>query len=904
MSTTAELLAAAIDHHQSGRLSAAERICRQMLEIEPDHAEAIYLLGVIAYRAGKTGEAAACWQSAIHSRPGFAEAHNNLGVALKDQGMLAEAAASYRRAIELNADYAEAHNNLGVVLKEQGHSDDAAACYRRALQIQSTYAEAYHNLGEALKDQGKTQEAIDCYGRALELKPDCAEAHNNLGVALVEIGKVDEAAASFRRAIQFKPGYAEAFNNLGNALKDQGRLDDAIAAYRRALELEPDFTEAHNNLGVALKDQGSMEEAVVSYRRALEINPDFAEAHINLAVVFKLLGNFGESIACCRRARELQPDLVEADNNLGNALREHGLLEEAIACYQQALRKRPDYAEVHSNLGNALHDLGRLDEAVASYRRAIELRPDLAEVHSNLGVALGALGQLEEAISSYRRAVELKPDFAEAHSNLGIALREQGQLDEAAGHCLRALQLKPDYAAGHINLGVVYKDQGRLEEAIAAIRRALVLKPDLVDGHSNLLYAMIFCPGYSAAELAAEHRRWDKCHAAPLADHIEPHGNDRSPERRLRIGYVSPDFRNHCQAFFTVPLFAAHDHQNYEIVCYADVPRGDSITDRLRGYADIWRATTGVSHQRLAAQIRADGIDILVDLSMHMARNRMLVFARKPTPVQVTWLAYPGTTGLSAMDYRITDPHLDPPGLFDRDYSEESIRLPDSFWCYDPLVDSPDPALEVSALPALARGHVTFGCLNNFCKVNRAVLKLWAEVLKAVGRSRLMMLANEGSHRRRTLDFFAAEGIGRDRVTFVSQQPRPLYLKQYHGIDIGLDTFPYNGHTTSLDSFWMGVPVVTLCGQTVVGRAGLCQLTNLGMPDLIGPDRAGTELVAATPEEYVRIAAELAGDLPRLAHLRSTLRARMEASPLMDAPRFARNLEAAYRHMWRRWCAG
>ncbi len=357
----------------------------------------------------------------------------------------------------------------------------------------------------------------------------------------------------------------------------------------------------------------------------------------------------------------------------------------------------------------------------------------------------------------------------------------------------------------------------------------------------------------------------------------------------MRLGYISPDFRSHAAAFFTAPLFAAHDRTGFEIFCYSDVIRPDDTTARLRSLVDGWREITGLGHAEVARQIRQDRIDILVDLTMHMAHHRLLVFARKPAPVQACWLAYPGTTGLSTIDYRITDVHLDPTDADDRCYAEQSIRLPETFWCYDPLDRNP----AVNALPAAGNGYVTFGCLNNFCKINPGVLRLWAGVLRAVDRSRLTILAAEGSHRRQVLDLLAEEGVDRQRVAFVGHRPRPLYLEYYHEIDIGLDTVPYNGHTTSLDSFWMGVPVVTLVGSTVVGRAGLCQLTNLGLP----------ELIAFNPEQYMRIAAELAQDLPRLAAMRTGLRARLQASPLMDAPRFARHLEAAYRKMWRRWCA-
>ena len=314
-------------------------------------------------------------------------------------------------------------------------------------------------------------------------------------------------------------------------------------------------------------------------------------------------------------------------------------------------------------------------------------------------------------------------------------------------------------------------------------------------------------------------------------------------------------------------------------------------TERLRQCADVWRDVRGEKDEALAQIMRRDGIDILVDLTMHMAHGRPLVFARKPAPIQVAWLAYPGTTGQETIDYRFTDPYLDPPESgVDALYTEKSLRLPATFWCYDPLENA---AATVGPLPALANGYVTLGCLNNFCKVNEGVLKLWAQVMAGMAGSHLVLLAEEGSHRERMLQALENLGVSRQRVNFFGKRPRLEYMKLYQQIDIGLDTLPYNGHTTSLDSYFMGVPVVTLVGKTVVGRAGLSQLTNLGLP----------ELIARTPEAYVRIAAGLARDLPRLGALRSTLRNRMQSSPLMDAPRFARAIESAYRDIWRKWCA-
>ena len=314
----------------------------------------------------------------------------------------------------------------------------------------------------------------------------------------------------------------------------------------------------------------------------------------------------------------------------------------------------------------------------------------------------------------------------------------------------------------------------------------------------------------------------------------------------------------------------------------------DALTERLRGYADVWRSISGLSDMQAADLVRHDQIDILVDLKVHTADNRLLLFARKPAPVQVSWLGYPGTTGLSTIDYRLTDPYLDPPGLFDAFSAEESLRLPDTFWCYDPQTDQPP----VNALPALESGAITFGCLNNFCKVNDGCLALWARVLQAVPRSRLLLLAPRGPARDKVLARLDQEGIAASRVDFADRQPRPEYLKLYHQIDLGLDPLPYNGHTTSLDAFWMGVPTLTLLGKTAVGRAGWSQLCNLDLK----------ELAAETPEQYMAMAAQLAGDLPRLEDLRRTMRQRMLQSPLMDASRFARNVESVYRQIWRRWC--
>jgi len=393
--------------------------------------------------------------------------------------------------------------------------------------------------------------------------------------------------------------------------------------------------------------------------------------------------------------------------------------------------------------------------------------------------------------------------------------------------------------------------------------------------------------------LLEENRQWDTRYAAPLKAEIRPFANDRSPNRRLRIGYVSADFRKSVNAHFTITLLSHQDREQFEIYGYSGAPESDAVTARHQAQADVWRPIASLSDEAVAEQIRADGIDILMDLTMHMKYSRLLAFARKPAPVQATWLAYPGTTGLSRMDYRVTDPYLDPPGYDDR-YTEKSVRLPETYWCYEPQAISED-VHEVfpkpGELPAGKNGFFTFGCLNGFHKINAAAIQRWGRLMKSVERSRLHLHAPRSRCREDVLAQLQLVGITPDRVEFIKAQYRPAYLAEYQRIDLCLDPLPYNGGTTSLDAFWMGVPVLTQIGRTVVGRMGLSQLTNLQLSDF----------AADNDEQFMSLGHRWAGDLSGLAEIRRNLRERMASSPLMDAKKFAGRMESAFRQMWNQW---
>lgn len=717
-----------------------------------------------------------------------------------------------------------------------------------------------------------------------------ARLANETGKTLIRQGRRDEAVASFERAIRLDPDLAEAHNNLAITLNDRQRYDEAIAEYRCAIQLNPHYAEAHFNLGNAFRRKGESQAAIAAYQAALELRPDLAEAYNGIGNVLVDNGRHAEAAEAFSKVIAMRPKQAMGYNNLATALRGMGKPEAALQALDKAIALQPGYATAHSNRGMILSDLRNYDAAIASLKRAVALRPDVAEYLTGLVRLLRDVGRAHEAVAICNQILRVIPTCAEAYSELSGLLQEIGQIDDAHVQCVKALALKPDLPEALNNLGNILRDQGRLEDAIQSYRRALAIKPDAIGIHSNLVFTLQFASGYDSAAILEENRRWAELHETPLLAEIRPHPNDRSTTRRLNIGYVSSYFRLHSAAFFLMPVLSNHDPARVRVFCYSGVKRPDAITDRFKNLNHVWRDSAGLSDAELARQIRADEIDILIDITLHMQGSRLLSFARKPAPIQVTWLGYPGTTGLTTMDYRFTDPYLDPVGQNDAFYTERSIRLPHTFWCYAPLTETPEP----SKLPACAAGHVTFGCFNNFHKVTPETLGLWANVLAEIPNSRLIILSQPGAHREAVRQRFEQSGIAGHRIQFVARLPLEDYFRLYQQVDLCLDTIPYPGHTTTLDSLWMGVPVITLAGQTTVGRGGVSILSNMNLRNLI----------AGSPAEYVSIAKWIAQDLDALSELRQTLRDRLRASPLMNGRQFATDLENAYAQMWAAYCEG
>lgn len=541
--------------------------------------------------------------------------------------------------------------------------------------------------------------------------------------------------------------------------------------------------------------------------------------------------------------------------------------------------------------GVVLGEENRHDEAEVCYRKALALDPWLAEAYNNLGRIHELRGRNAEAAQCYEHAIECKPKLPHPYINLGNLLQRRNDLDAACERYDTALLLDPLSWEAQNNRANVLLERGEHAAARAAFAAAVKLRPDDPVAASNKLNCEIFALASAPGELVHEYKSWGRRFAAPLAGEIPAHANLPDPERRLRIGYVSPDFRKHAMGYFIEPLLEFHSKDAFDVYCYSNWPRPDAMTARFKALAPHWRDIAFLSDTEVARQVVADEIDLLVDLAGHSADNRLLTFARKPAPVQFTYLGYPNTTGVDVIDYRITDRCADPPGITESHYVEHLLRLPDCMWCYR----APEYMPEVGPLPALSAGHVSFGSFNGFLKVTERVLDAWAQLLMHVPHSRLVMITvARGEAQRRVREAFAGRGVDPERLELHPKLSVDDYLALRNRVDIALDPFPCNGGTTTCDSLWMGVPTITLAGSVFVSRAGASLLTNAGLPELIARDA----------REYVAIAAALAADLPRLEAMRAGLRERMRASPLCDAPRFVANLERLYREAWRGWCAG
>lgn len=840
-----KVLQLALDHQQAGRLQEAEGLYRAILQTRNDHAEANHRLGMLAVQLKQAAGGLSFLKAALDASPaqprywlGYIEALEQAGDA---EGAKQALALAQDRGINIDRVAAPeaAHAICAPNAGAPGHSNQ--------LQQEDTGA-----IQKAIPDGGKGQETSKGKTAGKGDRQKSPPEQISALIAMFNQGRFAEVEKQASQMTRRFPRDGFAWKALGTALQKLGRSDEALVALRKAAELFPDDAEVHSNLGLALQRQGRLVDAEAVLRRAIAINPRH----------------------------------FMALNNLGITLQSQGRLIEAETILRRAFELDPNHAMALSNLGVTLRDQGKLVEAEGLLRRAMTMAPENVMVLINLGVTLQEQGRLQEAESVYRQALEIKPDHAMTYNNLGNTLKDRGRLAESEAMLRRAVEIDPQYAEAYNNLGNTLTFQGRIDEAIACYQKALAADPCHRLAHANLLFALNYHPDKSAEEIFAAYRAFDAVLGAPHRAEWREHLNSRQTGRRLRVGYVSPDFRQHSVRHFLEPLLAHHDKSVVEVFAYAELFGEDDVTARYKTYVDHWVPTTGLSDAALAERVRADGIDILVDVAGHTSKNRLGMFARKPAPVSLTWLGYGYTTGLSAIDYFLTDETSAPPGS-ESLFSEQPWRLATPLIPYRPAEGMGD----VGPVPALERGYVTFGTLTRAVRINHRTIKVWAEILKRVAGSRLVIdSANfkDATMQSTLAEKFAAHGIGPEQLQIGFHSPPWDVLR---GMDIGLDCFPHNSGTTLVETLYMGVPYVTLAGRPSVGLLGSSVLVGAGHP----------EWIARSEAEYVDIAASLATDLNRLSAIRAGLRGEMQAGPLMDEGGFARKVEAAYRDMFKAW---
>jgi protein O-GlcNAc transferase len=701
--------------------------------------------------------------------------------------------------------------------------------------------------------RGAFAEAAPLYRRVLEIAPTNNVACTNLAAIATQAGDLNEAETMFRRAVELKPDAAEAHYNLGFILQEQGKLDAAIEVYRRALALRPDMPQAHTNLGVALQHQGKFDEAVAAFRQAIARNPKHVDAYFNLGVVLRAQGHVDEAAAAYRRVIELDPSHAAACNNLALILSEAGELRAADVLQRQAVGQQPDYAEGHNNLGALLLDQGRPQEAIDALQQALKLKPDYPEACLNMGNALRELGSLAEAIAAYRRAIELRPTYAEAFAQLVY-------------HRARACDWTDAEAAEETLLSAVRQNAARIPP--------FMLIPTAATGADQLLCA----------------RKWVEHFAVPERQVFAHHAAPRSG--RLRIGYLSSDFYDHATAYLIAELIERHDRGRFEIIGYSyGADPGGAMRARLVSAFDRFTDIDALAHRDAAARIRADDIDILVDLKGHTHRARPKILAFRPAPVQVNYLGFPGTMGAPFIDYIVADDFIVP---HDRQmfFAEKLASLPD---CYQPN----DTRREIAAAPRRAacglpaQGFV-FCAFNNSFKITPAFFAIWMRLLQQVPGSVLWLLESNALVRRNLGAAAGAAGVDQGRLVFAPILPHGQHLARHRHADLFLDTLPCNAHTTASDALWAGLPVLTCAGETFAGRVAGSVVRAAGL----------SELVTNSPRDYEALAVALAQEPARLAGIRSRLGAGRENLPLFDMGKRTRDLEALYVRMAETWRSG
>jgi protein O-GlcNAc transferase len=740
-----------------------------------------------------------------------------------------------------------------------------------------------------LHQQGMLNEAFDAYQRLLKGHSRDVNVLNLLGVLCFQQGRHQDGVKYLKKCLQIKPDFVQAHNNLGNGLSAAGLLKDAIQSLKRAVALDPSYAEAHHGLGGAYCKQNDFESALRHAVLATEINPGLLPAWVNRGIVLHALGRYDEALKSYDKALKLTPGYAAALLNKGRALKKLDCVDEAVHCYRSAVAGFSQDSSFLCEFGELLVGINRPDEALPYVERALELAVEPSDVLVVLGECHEQLREEADAERCYRQAVTLQPRSVGAHVRLGLFLRGQLRLVEAEQLFLRVLEIDPDNVDAQHYLSVVFADMNRIDEYLACHKKVLDAEPEYLSAISIELFYSNYSSNLASDLLCTRAKYFGSVAAKKTAQRFHDWHVDLQPQR-LKVGLVSGDLREHAVSYFLEDLLAHLDQNRIEIIAYPAHRFVDDRSLRIMPRFSAWKPLAAKSDKAASDLIRNDGVHILLDLSGHTAHNRLPMFSAKPAPVQASWLGYCATSGLNEMDYYIADAHTLPEPI-EGQFVEKIWRLPESYLCFSkPKID-----VSVSDLPAKTNRYITFGSFNNLLKVTSEVMALWSRILIAVPNSKLFLKAkqlNEAEVRTKLIEQFASYGISADRLVVSAPiADQAAHYQAYGQVDIALDTFPYNGVTTTVEALWMGVPVLAVAGDRFLSRQGVGLLTNVGL----------AEWIAVDAEELVVKAVAYSSDFQKLAVLRAGLRERVEESPIFDAARFARNFEDALWGMWRQW---
>jgi len=803
---------------------------------------------------------------------------------LFNQGRQADAKAAALALIAQSPQHGIAWKLLGVIQQQQGALSEAATALQKAVEYMPKDAEAHYNLANVYYDQQQLNAAKNHYQQAVKLAPQFAQAHYNLGSIYKDLQQLSQAETSYKKAQKCMPKEASIPFQLGLLLQQQNRFSEAVKYYQQALELSPNDMAMHLNLGISSREAGQLAQAEQAYRNALALDQQQAGVHNHLGIVLKDLGRIDEAEVAYQTAIALDDTYVAAYKNLGLLYQDMGKVQASESCYIKALSLATPTAETLNNLVAILINQGRYDEAETQCRKALSLDAKLASLWNNLGLILQAKMQNQEAETAFEQALALQPNDAQTLNNYSVTLKLLGKPSQAEACLQKALRIKPDFADAYLNLGNTYLDQGLIPKAIAANQQVLALQPDHLSAYDNLLFGMTYSDQHSAEERMQTAQTYGRL----VSEKARPyHAWFAEPQpTQLRVGIVSGDLRQHPVAYFLKNILQHLNPKRVALFAYTTDGREDATTRELKPYFAEWKSLAGHNDEAAASIIHQDELHVLLDLSGHTASNKLPIFAWKPAPVQASWLGYWATTGVAEMDYVLVD-EVGVPAEHQKQFTETVMYLPDTRLCFS----APTTTQPVSSLPALNNGYVTFGCFQNLTKVSDQVLALWGRVMQALPNASLRWQCKNFADedvQASALARLAACGISKNRVHLHGKVSREDYLAAYAEVDMVLDSFPFTGGTTTCEALWMGVPTLTLAGNTMVARQGASLMAAAGLVNWI----------VMTADEYVEKATEFANDLPALATLRTGLRAQVAQSALFDGQAFAEHLEHALWHMW------